>query len=135
MFTKILTYNLKADEVKDITSDVIAVINESKIKNGLCNVFVKGSTAALILSEYERGHINDLFKTLESLAPSKAHYEHNKAWDDDNGKSHVRAAFLQQHITMPLINGSLDIGTWQNILLINLDIRERKREVRITIID
>ena len=134
VFTKVLYYDIDADEVKNITEDVVNVIRESTIENGLCNIFAKGSTCALVISEYEKGHIKDLFKSLEVIAPSNAYYEHHEAWNDDNGKSHVRACFLQQHITLPLINRSLYIGTWQHILLINLDTKRRNREVRITVL-
>ncbi|MEM4296532.1 MAG: secondary thiamine-phosphate synthase enzyme YjbQ [Candidatus Anstonellales archaeon] len=135
MFSKKFLYTLDADEVIDITHDIKNAVEESKIKNGICNVFAKGSTAALILSEYEHGHIKDLFNAMEIIAPSKNYYEHDKAWHDGNGKSHIRAAFLQQHLTMPLINKRLEIGQWQNILLINLDTRKREREVLLSILE
>jgi secondary thiamine-phosphate synthase enzyme len=133
-FTKTLYYSLEPDEVRNITDDVIKVVKESKVTNGFCNVFAKGSTSAVIISEYEKGHIKDLFKALELIAPSAIYYEHHKAWNDDNGKSHVRACFLQHHLTMPIINNVLCISTWQNILLINLDTRTRNREVIISIL-
>ncbi len=130
----LISHRLAPDEYVNISEDVERAVSEADIKEGLCNIFVKGSTAALITSEDEVGHIKDLFRALELLAPSDAEYEHHKAWHDDNGKSHVRAAFLQQSLTLPIINGSLVRGTWQHILLFNLDTRRREREIVITIV-
>jgi secondary thiamine-phosphate synthase enzyme len=127
------SYTLKADEVIDITNDVENAVYRAGIKNGICNIFAIGSTSALIISEYEKGHIKDLFDALELISPSNKNYKHHERWHDDNGKSHVRAAFLQQHLTLPVVKGKLYRGTWQNILLINLDTTERNREVMITI--
>ncbi len=129
----IIAHKLRPDGHVNISAEVEKAVEESSVINGLCNIFAKGSTAALILTEDEVGHIKDLFRALELLAPSNAEYEHHKAWHDDNGKSHVRAAFLQQSITIPIVDGELDKGTWQHIMLFNLDTRERVREVVITV--
>ncbi|RME79274.1 MAG: YjbQ family protein [Methanobacteriota archaeon] len=128
------SFKLSEGEVKNIDVEINKAIEKSAVRNGICSIFAIGSTAAIITTEYEEGHIKDLLSSLELIAPSNKDYEHHKAWHDDNGRSHVRAAFLQQDLTMPVSNGKLVKGTWQNICLINLDTRDREREIIVTIV-
>ena len=116
-------------DIIDITQTVISDMKESGIINGLVNLFVPGSTAALTTIEYESGVINDLKEVLEKLAPQDSYYEHNERWGDGNGYSHVRASLLGASLNIPIVNGSLTLGTWQQIVLLDFDNRPRQRKI------
>jgi secondary thiamine-phosphate synthase enzyme len=118
----------------DITSETIAIAGNSKIMNGLVTVFCPGSTGTITTIEYESGVIKDLQKALEKIAPSNTNYEHNMRWGDGNGFSHVRAALMKPSLTIPLVNGELTLGTWQQIVFIDFDNRGRNRTVVIHVI-
>ena len=92
-------------------------------------LFVPGSTASLTTIEYEKGVVSDLQDAVERLFPEKINYKHNLAWDDGNGHSHVRASILGPSLTVPLVNGSLILGTWQQIVFVDFDNRLRNRQV------
>ena len=113
----------------DITGEVSARIRESGISDGSVLVFVPGSTAALTTIEYESGVIEDLKETIARLAPENLHYRHDTRWGDGNGYSHVRAALLGPSLTVPVIEGNLVLGTWQQLILCDFDNRPRKRQV------
>jgi secondary thiamine-phosphate synthase enzyme len=102
---------------------------ESGIVNGTVNLFVPGSTAALTTIEYESGVINDLKGAIEKIAPMDMYYEHNERWGDGNGYSHVRAALLGASLSIPIVNGSLTLGTWQQIVLLDFDNHPRQRKI------
>lgn len=121
-------------DTKDITEEVIAIVQNSKIENGLVTVFCPGSTGAMTTIEFESGVISDLKSTLEKIAPADAHYEHNARWGDGNGFSHVRAALMKPSLSIPLVNGGLTLGTWQQIVFIDFDNRARHRNLVIQII-
>lgn len=120
-------------DIIDITDQVAAIVEKSSILNGSVNIFVAGSTAALTTIEYESGVINDLKNAIERLAPQDMHYAHDSKWGDGNGFAHVRAALLGPSLTVPLINGNLLLGTWQQITLCDFDNRPRAREVFVQI--
>jgi len=113
----------------NITPEVERAVREAGIKNGIVALFVPGSTAGLTTIEFEPGAVADLGRVFERLAPVGAEYEHHLRWHDDNGHSHVRAALLGPSITVPVVSGSLTLGTWQQIVLIDFDTRPRHREV------
>jgi secondary thiamine-phosphate synthase enzyme len=115
--------------------DVTAVVADaaSRVRVGLATVFVVGSTAAVTTIEFEPGAIADLNAVFDRLAPRKGDYEHHKRWGDDNGSSHVRAAMLGPSLTIPIVDGELTLGTWQQIMLLELDTRPREREIVIQI--
>ena len=113
----------------DITPRVQEEIQRSAIRNGHATLFVPGSTAALTTIEYERGVINDLRKAIERIAPKDLYYEHDERWGDGNGYSHVRAALLGPSLHIPVIDGRLPLGTWQQIVLLDFDNRPRKRRI------
>ncbi|NOX21427.1 MAG: YjbQ family protein [Nitrospirae bacterium] len=121
-------------DIIDITPEVIEAVNNSRIVNGLVNIFCPGSTGSITTIEFEPGVIEDLRKAIERIAPSDIPYEHNKRWGDGNGFSHVRAALLKPSITIPVINGQLQLGTWQQIVFIDFDNRPRKRTLIVQII-
>jgi len=96
---------------------------------GAVTLFIPGSTAALTTIEYESGVINDLKKAIERMAPKDLHYEHNERWGDGNGYAHVRAALLGPSLHIPVVEGRLTLGTWQQIVLLDFDNRPRERHI------
>ncbi len=132
---KTFTYNTGSDiEIIDITADITSFAKNAKIKEGICHVFVKSTTCALLIMENEEGIRKDLLRALDQIAPKDGIYAHNKAWRDNNGFSHLRAELLGQSLTIPVKKSALDLGTWQNIFLIDFDNKERSREIVATVI-
>jgi secondary thiamine-phosphate synthase enzyme len=121
-------------DILDITPQVLSSLQRSGITNGLLTVFCPGSTGALTTLEYEAGVLNDLKRTLEALVPSSGSYEHDQAWRDGNGFSHVRAALMKPSLSVPLIDGKLSLGTWQQIVFIDFDNRPRRRKIVLQIV-
>jgi secondary thiamine-phosphate synthase enzyme len=115
--------------VWDITPETVSLAGESGIRNGTLTLQAVGSTAAITTIEYEPGALADLHRALEALTPAGAPYAHNDRWGDGNGFSHVRSALLKTGVSLPIIDGSLALGTWQQIVVINLDNRDRDRKV------
>ena len=120
-------------DIIDITDQVEDIVKKSSFLNGSVNIFVAGSTAALTTIEYESGVINDLTKAIERLVPRDMAYEHDSRWGDGNGYAHVRADLLGPSLTIPLIDGKVLLGTWQQITLCDFDNRPRTREVFVQI--
>jgi len=120
--------------LEDITGDLKAAVQESGIKDGLLNATAIGSTVSLTTIEYEPGVIEDLKRAITRLAPPGLGYEHERAWHDGNGHSHVQAALLGPSLSVPIRQGKLVLGTWQQAILINHDNRARQRRVEVTII-
>ena len=116
-------------DIIDLTSHVGEKIRESSILNGVVVLFIPGSTGALTTIEYESGVINDLKKAIERMAPKDLYYEHNERWGDGNGYSHVRSALIGPSLHIPIMNGKLTLGTWQQIVLLDFNNRPRKRQV------
>jgi secondary thiamine-phosphate synthase enzyme len=117
------------DNVIDITGEVQRVVDESGVDDGVTVVFVPGSTAIVTTIEYEPGLAKDFPDMLARVAPQDIEYEHQKAWHDGNGRSHVKASLVGPSLAVPFEDGSLTLGTWQQIVLVELDIRPRQREV------
>jgi secondary thiamine-phosphate synthase enzyme len=118
----------------DVTRDVEDLVGECGIQDGLAVVALVGSTGAVTTIEYESGALSDLRAALDHIAPVDAHYQHNARWGDGNGFSHVRSALLKTSIAIPIVDGRLQLGTWQQIIVINLDNRPRNREVVATVV-
>jgi secondary thiamine-phosphate synthase enzyme len=116
-------------DIQDITSQVAAIVSRSKIKNGTVTVFCPGSTGGVTTIEHEGGVLEDLKKAIERIAPSNIPYAHDQRWGDGNGFSHVRAALLGPSLTVPILRGSLALGTWQQIVFIDFDNRSRRRNI------
>ncbi len=114
-------------EIVDITGEVEGHVKSSGIKSGLITVFVTGSTGAITTLEYEPGLLKDLPAAFERFAPKEAVYEHHLRWQDGNGHSHVRAAIIGPSITVPIIDSRMPLGTWQQIVFLELDNRPRQR--------
>jgi secondary thiamine-phosphate synthase enzyme len=121
-------------DTHDLTPFVTRAIAESALSAGLATVAVVGSTAGITTIEFEPGAVADLNRVWESLAPRDGDYQHHLQWGDDNGSSHVRAAMLGPSISLPFDRGSLRVGTWQQIVLIEFDTRPRQREIVIQLI-
>jgi len=121
-------------DIVDITSDLQKIINNSKLKDGIACVFVPGSTGTITTVEYEPGLMKDIPRALQKIAPKGEHYDHHETWHDDNGHSHVRASLMGPGITIPIRNGKLIHGTWQQIVFIELDTRSRNRNLIVQII-
>lgn len=122
------------NEIVNITKLVGEVVSETKIKDGIVTVFVPGSTGALTTIEFEPGLVEDFPNMLESIAPKTASYEHEKRWHDGNGHSHVRASLIGPSITIPFINSELTLGTWQQVVFMELDVHSRNRSLVLQII-
>lgn len=116
-------------DIQDITPSVSAIVSRSKIKNGTVTVFCPGSTGGVTTIEHEGGVLEDLKKAIERIAPSNIPYAHDQRWGDGNGFSHVRAALLGPSLTVPILQGSLALGTWQQIAFIDFDNRGRGRNI------
>lgn len=121
------------NDVHDITDGVAGAAEQSGVRNGTVTVFVPGSTAGITAIEYERGMIRDFREFLERTAPTRAAYHHNHG-GDSNGHAHIRSALIGPSLTVPLIEGKLGLGTWQQIVLVDFDDRPRKREVTVQIV-
>jgi len=131
------SFNIKTKgeiQILDITDNVSTVIRESGFRSGLACIFTPGSTCAVTTTEYEPGLLMDIPEALERLFPRNKKYKHNDTWHDGNGHSHVRAAFLGPSITIPFDGGRLELGTWQQLIFVELDIRPRQREIHVKII-
>ena len=116
-------------EILDITDKVQEIVTAGKIRNGVAFLFVPGSTAALTTMEYEPGLVSDLTETLERIASKSAPYEHEEQWHDGNGHSHVRASLMGPDLFIPVRDNRLVLGTWQQIVFVELDTRPRDRTV------
>ena len=131
---EILLSTTAETDVFDLTPIVSGYVADAEISGGAVILFVPGSTAALTTIEYESGVVNDLKKAIDRLAPKDLYYEHNERWGDGNGYSHVRSALLGPSLQIPLLNGSLILGTWQQIVLLDFDNKPRKRRVIVQIL-
>jgi len=121
-------------EIINLTDLVRDVVTESGTEEGLIHLFVQHSTAALTIIEYENGVLADLQRALSILAPDDVPYAHNTKWGDGNGRSHVRAALVGPDLTVPVADGELLLGTWQQIVLLELDVNAgRTRSVICTV--
>jgi secondary thiamine-phosphate synthase enzyme len=117
------------NDIINLTARVEGIAKASKIANGLVTVFCPGSTGSVTTIEYESGVLEDLKKAIEKIAPSDIPYAHDQRWGDGNGFSHVRAALMKPSLTIPLVNGRLALGTWQQVVFIDFDNRGRHRQI------
>lgn len=118
----------------DLTPSIEQVVDESGFSEGLVTVFTPSSTSSITTIEYESGALEDLRNALDEVAPIEREYHHNLRWRDGNGHSHLRSALLKTSFSVPLINGSLSLGTWQQVLFIDFDVRPRDRRLVVQIL-
>ena len=121
-------------DIRDITRQVVAAVDESELCDGLATIAVVGSTAAVTTIEFEPGAVADFDRLLDQLAPRAGQYAHHERWGDDNGSSHVRAALLGSSVTVPFSGARLALGRWQQLVLVECDTRSRTREVVVQLI-
>ena len=122
------------DDMIDITSKVQGIVAQTGVEDSTVNISVIGSTASVITLEYEPGLVVDLPQVLNSIVPVNRVYEHDNAWHDGNGYSHLRAALLGNSVTVPLVSGRLELGDWQQIVLIDFDNKSRIRQIIVSIV-
>ena len=120
-------------DILDVTDELERIIRESDIREGTLAATVVGSTGSLTTIEYEPGVVADLKDAIERLAPPGAVYAHEEAWHDGNGHSHVQAALLGPSLHLPVREGRLRLGTWQQVVVINHDNRSRRRPIEVTV--
>ena len=135
IFSETISFGTKGfSDIIDLTDHLGAVLKRSKIENGLVTVFCPGSTGAVTTIEYESGVLKDLQRAIEKIVPSNIPYDHDRRWGDGNGFSHVRAALMKPSLSVPLIKGRLSLGTWQQIVFIDFDNRNRNRNILVHIV-
>jgi secondary thiamine-phosphate synthase enzyme len=117
-------------DVVNITEETIEAVAKSGVVSGVVTLFNVGSTGGITTTEYEPGLVNyDIEAAFEKIAPRNARYEHEETWHDDNGHAHVRATLLGPSLSVPVADGRLTLGTWQQIILVDFDTRPRTRTV------
>lgn len=121
-------------DIHDVTSQALAAVSQSGVRQGLLTVHAPGSTAAVTTIEHESGVLEDLRQALERLAPREGTYAHNARWGDGNGYAHVRAALLGPSLSVPIEDGRPLLGQWQQIVVLDLDNRPRRRRVVIQVL-
>jgi len=121
-------------DILDLTPQVREAIRAAGVEEGMVNIFVTGSTAAVTTIEYEQGVLSDLHRALSVVAPDDIPYAHDRRWGDGNGRSHVKAALVGPSLSIPVGGGEPMLGTWQQVVLLELDVRrERSRTVVVTV--
>jgi secondary thiamine-phosphate synthase enzyme len=132
---KQITLNTRGNgHIIDITADVRQEISGTGLKNGLVTLFTASSTSALTTAEYESGVVHDLQELFDRLVPPNMDYRHNLRWGDGNGHAHARHALLGPSLTIPLVEGRLTLGTWQQIIFLDFDNRARSRSLVVQIL-
>ena len=130
---KIIKFETKGfNDIVDITKEASDFASE--FTEGILNVFVQGSTLSVTTIEYEEGVVEDLKNAISRIAPEDIEYIHNLKWGDGNGFSHVRSAILGPSISIPINEGLLRLGTWQQIVVIDFDNRPRSRKAFLSIV-
>ena len=117
------------NEIINITGDIEKSIHKSGVKNGIVCVFIPGATAGISTMEFEDGLIRDFKRYWEKSVPQDMDYAHDLKWHDKNGHSHIRASVLGSSLTIPFNDTKLLTGTWQQIILVDFDVRNRERDV------
>ncbi len=118
------------DQIVDLTDRVTQCLSSGRIRDGVATVFVIGSTAGVTTTEFEPGLVtHDLAAMFERIAPADADYHHEQTWNDDNGHSHLRASLLGPSLGVPMVSGKLQLGEWQQIIMIDFDTRPRTRRI------
>ena len=121
-------------DIINITGEVQGIISKSGLKNGIVNVFLPGSTGAITTIEYEPGLKKDINDLMDKLAPYGVPYAHHNTWHDDNGSSHLLSALFKPSFCVPLVNGKLTLGTWQQIVFCECDTRPRRRTLIVQVV-
>jgi secondary thiamine-phosphate synthase enzyme len=131
---KYLEFQTSVGDVVDVTEGVSEAVRESGLVNGAAIIFVPGATGAVTTIEFEPGLVEDIKKALERLAPIGIDYAHDQRWGDGNGYSHIRASLLGPSLSIPFLERELMLGTWQQIVFLEMDNRPRKRKIVVQIV-
>jgi secondary thiamine-phosphate synthase enzyme len=134
ILTRHLEFGTRIGDVIDITKNVNAAVQESGLQSGVVVVFVPGATGAVTTIEHEPGLVYDINAALERIAPEQMEYAHDQRWGDGNGHSHVRASLIGPSLTVPFSGSQLILGTWQQIVFLELDNRPRERRITLQIL-
>jgi secondary thiamine-phosphate synthase enzyme len=121
-------------DIHDLTRELIRLVEQSGLRNGTVTVFCPSSTSGLTTIEYEPGALADLKRMFKELIPSNREYAHNATWEDGNGHSHMRASLLGASLCIPFVEKTLTLGTWQQVIHVDFDIRPRSRELVVQMI-
>lgn len=121
-------------DAHDLTQQVQELVSEAPIRDGMVTLFTASSTSALTTIEFEAGALDDLRRALDEIAPPDREYRHNLRWHDGNGHSHLRAALIGPSLSVPIVDGRLTLGTWQQILFMDFDVRARERRITVQIV-
>ena len=122
-------------DIIDITKHVQNCVYQHELKDGLVCVSVQGSTSAVTTIEYEDGLVKDLREALERIAPAGSEYHHDEIWHDGNGYAHIRSALVGTSVCIALVDGLLNLGTWQQVILLDFDNKPRSRCITVQIIN
>jgi secondary thiamine-phosphate synthase enzyme len=135
MKTRYITLNTEGNcDIVDITPELDKIVAEEDIKDGILFISVIGSTAGLTTMECEPGLEKDLKEAIAKIIPYKKDYAHNATWSDDNAHSHLRSSFFKTNFFVSVTEKKLDLGTWQQVVLIDFDIRKRERKIVVKIV-
>jgi len=135
VYTHFLEFSTRGHtDIHDITQGVQEAVAGSGIRQGLATVFAPSSTSAITTIEYEGGALDDLRMALDELAPPDADYRHNLRWGDGNGHAHLRSALVKPSFSIPIVEGQLTLGTWQQIVFLDFDVRARRRRLIVQIV-
>ena len=121
-------------EILDITGEVRRQVQNTDLEAGILTLFTPSATSALTTIEYESGAVSDLQQLFDRIAPPDIEYHHNLRWGDGNGHSHARHALMGPSLTIPFVDGQLTLGTWQQIVFIDFDVRSRSRSLIVQIL-
>jgi len=135
IITQTIEFNTKGNtDIIDITDKVRKILQDTKLQEGMIQVFAIGSTTGVSTVEYEPGLVNhDIAEMLQQIAPYGKNYHHNQTWGDDNGGAHLRSTLMGTHLTAPFSLGELILGTWQQIIFVDFDTRSRNRKIVVQI--
>ena len=133
--TRTISLNTKGNaDIQDVTNQITQIVGEGGLENGTITLFTPSATSALTTIEFESGCISDLRRLFDEIIDPQRHYAHNARWGDGNGHSHVRAALLGPSLSIPFVEGRLTLGTWQQVIFVDFDNRERRREIVVQVI-
>lgn len=135
VITKRLIFDTKGDtDIVNLSPLIEEEINQMEISDGMISIFEPGATGAVTTIEYEPGLIEDFKNLMNRLVPQEEVYNHDKRWGDGNGHSHLRASLLGPGLTVPVANGQIQLGTWQQVVFVDFDNKRRHRTLLLTII-
>lgn len=133
--TRTISFNTKGNaDIQDITNQITQIVGECGLETGTITLFTPSATSALTTIEFESGCISDLRRLFDEIVDPQRHYAHNARWGDGNGHSHVRAALLGPSLSIPFVEGRLTLGTWQQVIFVDFDNRQRRREIIVQVI-